>query len=114
MAIIIIWSARIDGDGRRTDRTDAVATTWRRKEECLGSQTTVIMCVASVWAEDEDPQDKKVLSMQERERERKNVRERERAYGEMDSDNGDKQPLRPKTDRVKHLVDFHVPSSSVQ
>ena len=48
---------------------------------------------------DEDPQDKKVLSMQER--------ERERAYGEMDSD---KQPLRPKTDRVKHLVD----PSSVQ
>ena len=61
---IIIWSARIDGG------PDAVTTTWRRKEECLGSQTTVIMCVASVWAEDEDPQDKKVLSMQERERER--------------------------------------------
>ena len=60
-----------------TDAThgpDAVATTWRRKEECLGSQTTVIMCVASVWAEDEDPQDKKVLSMQERERERERER----------------------------------------
>ena len=64
---IIIWSARIDGG------PDAVTTTWRRKEECLGSQTTVIMCVASVWAEDEDPQDKKVLSMQERERERESV-----------------------------------------
>ena len=63
---IIIWSARIDGDGRTVHGPDAVGTTWRRKEECLGSQTTVIMCVASVWVEDEDPQDKKVLSMQGR------------------------------------------------
>ena len=64
---IIIWSARIDGG------PDAVTTTWRRKEECLGSQTTVIMCVASVWAEDEDPQDKKRCFRCRRERERERM-----------------------------------------